>query len=289
VPIQQVLQRAAAAGILVDALELYGGTSRVPMIASRVQSLVEENTEFPPLIRRSLNGTEAVARGCALFAAMALPTFNESRRVLLTETTPYDLSVVLTAPPPPAAVAKGEASMLINPELCKTPGQHLNRGDSVRHVKNVHLTVDKPVLNIARGSPLPSPFNGSPSVRLRLSDVNIGSAVLNLFYTDSSQLPQPAATPSDAMTSIASYRLEIVDGDLMSKAVSEDFAADDESMADVRELLASEAEYGFVLGPDLSVACYQRSGPACELVATKTAALGVMSPTGAAHTTPSPA
>ena len=300
VPIQQVLQRAAAAGIVVDALELYGGTSRVPMIASRVHSLVDDNTETPPLIRRSLNGAEAVARGCALFAAMALPTFNESRRVLLTETTAYDISVVLTAPPPPAAVAKGEASKLIDPEVTsKSPGQHLNRGDTVRHVKNVDHTVDKAVLNVARGSPLPSPISGSPSVRLRLSDVNVGSAVLNLFYTDSSQLPQPvsfaeidndkhASTATDTLTSFASYRLEIVDGDLMSKGVSEEFAADDETMAETRELLASEAEYGFVLGPDLSVTCLQRSGPACELVALKTAVLGVMSPTGARPAMPAP-
>lgn len=196
------------------------------------------------------------------------------------------VSAVLTAPPPPAAAAKGEASKLLNPEA-KPPGQHLNRGDAARHIDYADRTVDKPVLNIGRGSPLPSPMTGSPSARLRLSDVSIGSAVLNLFYTDTSQLPTTlrtvdASSASLANMPIATYRLDIVDGDLMSKAVSEDLAADDSDdvMAEIRELLASEVEYGFALGADLSVMCFQRGGPKCELVALKTAAVGVMSPDG---------
>lgn len=61
----------------------------MPLIASRVLALAENYMETP-LIRRSLNGSEAVARGCALYAAMALPTFNDARRIQLMDTTPYD-------------------------------------------------------------------------------------------------------------------------------------------------------------------------------------------------------
>jgi molecular chaperone DnaK (HSP70) len=61
----------------------------VPLISAHVSALLEHHVEVP-LIRRSMNGSEAVARGCALHAAMALPTFNDSRRIRLTDTTPYD-------------------------------------------------------------------------------------------------------------------------------------------------------------------------------------------------------
>ncbi len=117
-PIEQVLQRAAAGNIKIDALELcdlhhpklfydpplhvllihtvllslsnrYGGTARVPLISARVLALAQKYMDTP-LIRRSLNGSEAIARGCALYAAMTLPTFNNAKRIQLTDTTPYD-------------------------------------------------------------------------------------------------------------------------------------------------------------------------------------------------------
>eukprot|EP01043_Picozoa_sp_COSAG02_P098101 COSAG02_NODE_34271_length_486_cov_1.338501_1_plen_119_part_10 len=119
----------------------------MPLISARVLALAQKYMDTP-IIRRSLNGSEAIARGCALYAAMALPTFNDARRIQLTDTTPYDskclkemrqlehvlcaafllahetvdtcchmaVSVVLTAPPAPAAALKGEASKLLSPE-----------------------------------------------------------------------------------------------------------------------------------------------------------------------------
>ena len=67
----------------------------MPLISARVLALANKYMDTP-LIRRSLNGSEAIARGCALYAAMMLPTFNDARRIQLIDTTPYDSKCLKT-------------------------------------------------------------------------------------------------------------------------------------------------------------------------------------------------
>lgn len=283
----------------------------MPLISSQVLSLASKYIEAP-LIRRSLNGSEAVARGCALYAAMALPTFNDARRIQLTDTTPYDstsfdtsiaegilsissllqlaclpvrwipaavtVSVVLTAPPPPAAAVKGEASKLLSPEA------RCHNSDKTGCSPN---SVDKPVLHVGRGSPLPSPMFGSPSARLRLSDVKDGAAVLTVGYTDPAQLPTGVVEgfhgTAIAPIPIATHRLEIVDSGMKTPAAAAGDAISD-GAGETNEPDTREIEVGFALSADLSVICVQRNGPPCEIVASNTFTVGAMNPEGTTTT-----
>lgn len=193
------------------------------------------------------------------------------------------VSVVLTAPPPPAAALKGEASKLVSPEA-----KQQNSCDGSRR----RSAIDKPVLHIGRGSPLPSALSGSPSSRLRISDIRDGAAVVTVCYTDPAQLPagtvhafqvsEPAPIP------IATYRLELVENDVKSRAVPADVdsISDGAGMEKVDEV---EVEVGFSMRADLSLTCVRRGGPLCEIVASRTAATGVMNPDGISNDTMLPA
>ena len=183
------------------------------------------------------------------------------------------VSVVLTAPPPPAAAIKGEASKLLSPEA-----KQQNSGDG----DGRSSAIDKPVLHIGRGSPLPSALSGSPSARLRISDIRDGAAVLTVCYTDPAQLPgavQTLQAADIAPIPIATYRLEMVDRDVTSQAVpADDDANADDAGTEKRD--AVEVEVGFSMRADLSPMCVRRNGPLCEIIASRTAAAGVMNPDG---------
>ena len=214
-PVEDVLLRSVAADESIDAVELFGGTARVPLISTGVSALATE-LMGAAIIRRSLNGSEAVARGCALYAAMALPTFNDQRRIRVTDTSPYDMALVLSAPPPPAAAAKGEAAKLIDPKAVPPPAQE--------------GAVDKPVLTVPRGAALPTPIGGTPSARLRLSDLLEGRASAQLLYTNQDQLP-PSVAEGTAATPVVAFTLEVADRDALSQ---EPAASEGQETAQVR-------------------------------------------------------
>lgn len=198
----------------------------------------------------------------------------------LTRAAAVPVSVVLTAPPPPTASLKGEASKLLSPEAKR---ENSGSGGGVG-------AIDKPVLHVGRGSALPSPASGSPSARLRISDVQNGSATLTVSYTDSAQLPAGIMSGKQIREStvlpIATYRLDIVDSGINRQTDTSGGNANPEDSAvtekadDAEHDSASEIEVGFAIGADLNVTCLHRRGPLCEIAAVRTATPGVMHPEG---------
>ena len=118
------------------------------------------------------------------------------------DTSPYDMALVLSAPRPPAAAAKGEAAKLIDPKAVPAPAQE--------------GAVEKPVLTVARGAALPTPIGGTPSARLRLSDLLEGRASAQLLYTNQDQLP-PSVAEGAAATPLVAFTLEVADRDALSQ------------------------------------------------------------------------
>jgi len=86
----------------VYAIEIVGGSSRVP----RVKQIIQE--VFGKDCSTTLNADEAVSRGCALQCAMLSPTF-KVRDFSVTETCPYSITLKWTDP------EKDESSMEIFP------------------------------------------------------------------------------------------------------------------------------------------------------------------------------
>jgi heat shock protein 4 len=86
-PLQQALQDAGLTPDQVDAIELVGGSTRVPAIRQRIQSV------FPSKpLSTTLNQDEAVARGATFACAMLSPVFRV-RDFAFHDISPYSISV----------------------------------------------------------------------------------------------------------------------------------------------------------------------------------------------------
>ncbi len=84
----------AEAGLSVDdisAVEVVGGASRLPALCKAVEGY------FGKAIRRTMNATESVARGCALQGAMLSPTFHVTRRFEVEDVCPYPVAFAWAA------------------------------------------------------------------------------------------------------------------------------------------------------------------------------------------------
>lgn len=54
----------------LHSVEIIGGATRIPLVQSIIQSTFKVDT-----VSKTLNGSECIARGCALMAAMRSPSF----------------------------------------------------------------------------------------------------------------------------------------------------------------------------------------------------------------------
>ena len=258
-PITAVLEAATAGETTsqprLSAVELFGGTARVPAIERAVLTLVGD---LAP-VRRSLNGVDGVARGCALRAAMALPSFNRSRALQLVDASPWaGISLVLCAPQPPSAAAKGEASKLLHKKSPPTVAAASDGGQSTilpdaperplqpSDTSSSSRVVVKPVLKIERAGKLPSPAAMAASARLSVADVLAGLVTLELRIDNGL---------------IARYAIE-VDGPTVPTSVT---ISESEPPSVVADNALLVGEYGFLLQADgLSVIVESRA-PAAAL------------------------
>ncbi|KAF8525524.1 heat shock protein [Hysterangium stoloniferum] len=86
-PLQQALQDAGLTPDQVDAIELVGGSTRVPAIRQRIQSVFPNKT-----LSTTLNQDEAVARGATFACAMLSPVFRV-RDFAFHDVGPYSITV----------------------------------------------------------------------------------------------------------------------------------------------------------------------------------------------------
>ena len=86
-PLQRALQDAGLTPDMVDAIELVGGSTRVPAIRQRIQSV------FPTkVLSTTLNQDEAVARGATFACAMLSPVFRV-RDFAFHDIMPYTIKI----------------------------------------------------------------------------------------------------------------------------------------------------------------------------------------------------
>lgn len=87
VTLKGLLEKSGLKSADIEAVEVVGGSTRIPVIKSMITKVFEKE------VSTTLNADEAVARGCALQCAMLSPTFRV-REFAVTDATPYP--VVLT-------------------------------------------------------------------------------------------------------------------------------------------------------------------------------------------------
>jgi heat shock protein 4 len=86
-PLQQALQDAGLTADQVDAVELVGGSTRVPAIRQRLQSVFPGKT-----LSTTLNQDEAIARGATFACAMLSPVFRV-RDFAFHDVAPYSIKI----------------------------------------------------------------------------------------------------------------------------------------------------------------------------------------------------
>jgi molecular chaperone DnaK (HSP70) len=224
----------------ITALELYGGTARVPSVQRAVTAAMQRHGCVAPL-RRSLNGVDAIARGCALRAAMSLPTFNRKRAVVISDASPWSrLTLLLHAPSPTlSGVPKGEAGRL----LAKSRSGEACSAAQIAQPPQPpppRPVVTRPVLELQQGAALPSALELSASAHLRLGDVVSGLVILELLAPGNHG--EPLAAAGNGLESMAHFTIEVVEP-----------LSDDEASL-------MTGEYAFVLSADCLGVCVHRRG-----------------------------
>jgi heat shock 70kDa protein 4 len=86
-PLEQALQDAGLTPAQVDAIELVGGSTRVPAIRQRIQSVFPDK-----VLSTTLNQDEAVARGSTFACAMLSPVFRV-RDFAFHDISPYSVKI----------------------------------------------------------------------------------------------------------------------------------------------------------------------------------------------------
>ncbi|KAL8211934.1 UNVERIFIED_CONTAM: Heat shock 70 kDa protein 4 [Gekko kuhli] len=90
-PLRSVLEQAKLKKEDIYAVEIVGGTTRIPVIKERVSKF------FGKELSTTLNADEAVARGCALQCAILSPAF-KVREFSITDLVPYPISLTWNSP-----------------------------------------------------------------------------------------------------------------------------------------------------------------------------------------------
>jgi heat shock protein 4 len=85
-PVKMAMAEAGLRADDISAVEVVGGASRLPALCKAVEGY------FGKAIRRTMNATESVARGCALQGAMLSPTFHVTRRFEVEDVCPYPIA-----------------------------------------------------------------------------------------------------------------------------------------------------------------------------------------------------
>jgi heat shock protein 4 len=85
-PVQSAMADAGLSPEDISAVEIVGGASRLPALCKAVEDF------FSKPLRRTMNATESVARGCALQGAMLSPTFHVTRRFEVEDVCPYPIA-----------------------------------------------------------------------------------------------------------------------------------------------------------------------------------------------------
>jgi heat shock protein 4 len=75
-PLQLMLDNANVSIIDVDAVEMIGGRTRIPLIKSVLAKFFGGSLDGENKLSTTLNQDEALARGCALQCAILSPVFN---------------------------------------------------------------------------------------------------------------------------------------------------------------------------------------------------------------------
>lgn len=91
VPLQSVLETSKLSKEDVYAIEIVGGSTRIPKVKQIIQEVFGKDPNT------TLNADEAVARGCGLQCAMLSPTFRV-RDFSVVETCPFSITLKWTAP-----------------------------------------------------------------------------------------------------------------------------------------------------------------------------------------------
>jgi heat shock protein 4 len=87
IPLQQAIAESGLTLDQIDAIELIGGSTRIPAVRARIQSAFPGKT-----LSTTLNQDEAVTRGATFVCAMLSPTFRV-RDFHLSDITPYSIKV----------------------------------------------------------------------------------------------------------------------------------------------------------------------------------------------------
>ncbi|KAH0629749.1 hypothetical protein JD844_012087, partial [Phrynosoma platyrhinos] len=90
-PLRSVLEQAKLKKEDIYAVEIVGGTTRIPAVKERVSKF------FGKEVSTTLNADEAVARGCALQCAILSPAF-KVREFSITDLVPYPISLKWNSP-----------------------------------------------------------------------------------------------------------------------------------------------------------------------------------------------
>ena len=85
-PVKAAMADAGLTPDDISAVEVVGGASRLPALCKAVEGF------FGKPIRRTMNATESVARGCALQGAMLSPTFHVTRRFEVEDVCTYPVA-----------------------------------------------------------------------------------------------------------------------------------------------------------------------------------------------------
>ena len=85
-PVQTAMADAGLRPEDISAVEIVGGASRLPALCKALEDF------FSKPLRRTMNATESVARGCALQGAMLSPTFHVTRRFEVEDICTYPIA-----------------------------------------------------------------------------------------------------------------------------------------------------------------------------------------------------
>jgi heat shock 70kDa protein 4 len=85
--LKQALEESKLSTKDIDCIELIGEATRTPSVIRLAEEIFEKDTSM-----RTLNSSECVARGCALMAAMILPTYSVSN-FEINESNPFPVEV----------------------------------------------------------------------------------------------------------------------------------------------------------------------------------------------------
>lgn len=127
-PLQQVLDVANLTIKDVDAVELIGGSTRIPIIKETLAKFFGGSIDGENKLSTTLNQDEAVARGCALQCAIISPVFKvRDFEVVDYNSYPVVLSWDPSIVPPLKSGGAGDSRVEIYPEANTIPNVKASR------------------------------------------------------------------------------------------------------------------------------------------------------------------